>query len=308
MNEKKNNDDTTEKILQLGDKYDAKSYNLFMYFFTRVLNGFYIYRTRKASVHAGASTFFAIMSLFPMMLLLVSAIGLLIGDVKAAKSLVLDNFHAGFPTLAPWIFKSIEKIISAQLKGLSQNILNLIFLAWASAGFYNSVIVGIRSIIHKEIQGGFIFDDLRSLLGCAFITTFIVFLLGFAKGSFIYNPLIAQNKTISATVKFLVDYNFFQLGISLIFFTFCYKFMESISLKDSFWGALTFVTCFVVAKSFYGIYIHTIGKDLQYSFGNFYTMVIGLIWIYFLMGSFFLGACVAYTGKSQSLPKNFIKD
>ena len=58
MKNKKDIEKAKEKILDLGDEYDAKSYNLFMVFFTRLLNGFYIYRTRKASVHAGASTFF----------------------------------------------------------------------------------------------------------------------------------------------------------------------------------------------------------------------------------------------------------
>ena len=286
MKNKKDIEKAKEKILDLGDEYDAKSYNLFMVFFTRLLNGFYIYRTRKASVHAGASTFFAIMSLFPMILLLVSATGYFIGDIGQAKKLVLDNFHESFPKLAPWIFKSIEKIITAQLKGLSQNILNIIFLFWASAGFFNSVIVGIRSIIHQEIKGGFIFDDIRSLLGCTMMTAFIVCLLGLSEGSFIYNVIIAQNKEIGTTIKLLFDYNIFQLATSLLFFTFCYKFMESISLKDSFWGALTFVSCFIAAKSFYGFYIGTIGKNLQVSFGNFYTLVIGLIWIYVLRYNF----------------------
>ena len=307
MKKKKDIEKAKEKILDLGDEYDAKSYNLFMVFFERLLNGFYIYRTRKASVHAGASTFFAIMSLFPMILLLVSATGYFIGDIVEAKKLVLNNFHESFPKLAPWIFKSIEKIITAQLKGLSQNFLNVVFLFWASAGFYNSVIVGIRSIIHQEIKGGFIFDDIRSLLGCTMMTAFIICLLGLSEGAFIYNMIISQNKEISSTIKLLFDYNIFQLGTSLLFFTFCYKFMESISLKDSFWGAITFVSCFIAAKSFYGVYIGTIGKNLQASFGNFYTLVIGLIWIYVLMGSFFLGACVAYTNRSRSLPVNFLR-
>ena len=242
-----------------------------------------------------------------MILLLVSATGYFMGDLEEAKKLVLSNFHSSFPKLAPWIFKSIEKIVTAQLKGFSQNILNIVFLAWSSAGFYNSVLVGIRSIIHQEIKGGFIFDDIRSLLGCTMMTAFIVCLLGFSEGSFIYNAVIAQNKEMHSTIKFLFDYNVFQLAISLLFFTFCYKFMESIPIKDSFWGALTFVSCFIVAKSFYGVYIGTIGKSLQESFGNFYTLVIGLIWIYVLMGSFFLGACVAYTNQSRSLPSDFIE-
>tara|TARA_B100000029_G_C17557784_1_gene952216 strand:+ start:329 stop:1231 length:903 start_codon:yes stop_codon:yes gene_type:complete len=298
----------SKKILDLGDEYDAKSYNFFMVFFTKILNGFYIYRTRKASVHAGASTFFAIMSFFPMVLLLVSATGYFLGDLEAAKKLVLNNLDSSFPKLAPWIFKSIEKIVTSQLKGFSQNILNIIFLAWSSAGFYNSVLVGIRSIIHQEIRGGFIFDDIRSLLGCTMMTAFIVCLLGFSEGSFIYNIVIEKNKGMHSVIKFLFEYNVFQLLISLFFFTFCYKFMESISIKDSFWGALTFVICFIVAKSFYGVYIGTIGKNLQESFGNFYTLVIGLIWIYVLMGAFFLGACVAYTNKSRSLPNDFIEE
>jgi membrane protein len=85
------------------------------------------------------------------------------------------------------------------------------------------------------------------------------------------------------------------MAMSLLFFSFLYKSVIplKVSIKDSFAGALTFVGCFMAGKSFYWVY-HLYSKDgLSQAYGNFYTMVIATFWIYFLMSSFFYGACVA---------------
>jgi membrane protein len=301
----KNN--ATDKVLDLSNEYEVKSYKIIFNFVSRVLDGYFLFRMRKASVHAGSSTYFAVMGIFPMLLLMISLVGLIMGDLDQAKQQVLLNFKQNFPQLAPWIFKSIQTIVNKQLhSGIGNKAFNCIFLLWASIGFYNSVIVAIKDITHVENKGGVLFDDIRALFGCVFVSCFFILILGFSKNAFIYNYFSAQSGVVKDILLFLANVGFFQISLSMLFFTLCFKIMEKVSWKDSFFGALTFVCCFIFAKATYGIYINTIGTELKLSFGNFYTLVIALIWIYFLMCSFFLGACVAFTSKSSIIPRDVL--
>ena len=57
---------------------------------------------------------------------MISVVGYMSGDIATSKIAVLDTIKENIPTLAPWIYKSISKIIEDQLNSSTGfNIINI---------------------------------------------------------------------------------------------------------------------------------------------------------------------------------------
>jgi membrane protein len=76
-------------------------------------------------------------------------------------------------------------------------------------------------------------------------------------------------------------------------------------MYDAILGAGVFVFLFMAGRSFYWVYLHYAEKDLAKSYGNFYTLIVAILWIYYLICSFFFSASVAYA--NQSLRKQKVE-
>lgn len=281
------------KIHEFGDAMESKSYAFVSRWMNHLLDSFFLFKKRKGDIVAGSATFFAILSFGPILLLMISLMGQFHGDVVEAKTHVLTSIQNNIPKLAPWIVESFSKIIDTQLKQKSgMNILNSFFLLYSVLGVVSSIMFGINTISQKKTRGGFYIEDFRSLVLGATTAVFVVGMLYLSHPPSL-KKLIGINDP--GLMNFLVDYQAIPMALSLLFFSFLYKSVIplKVSIKDSLAGALTFVGCFMAGKSFYWVY-HLYSKDgLSQAYGNFYTMVIATFWIYFLMSSFFYGACVA---------------
>ncbi len=283
-----------EQLLNFGDKTELFGYKLVFYLIHRLFDGFFIYKKRKATIVAGSVTFFAILSFCPILLLLISGIEFFVESGPLAQSLVMKAVKVNFPALAPWILKSIESITKAQLTN-SFNWLNLIILLYASLGFCSSIQFGIFTISMQERKGGFLIEDLKSIFDGVFVALFIVIMVIFLPDS----PLLQKMKTDMPTLYGIlaptIKYQVFHSAMSIGFFTLYYKWISPIKIRfsDAFIGGISFIILFTIGKTFYWVYLHYVKDDLMQSFGNFYTLVVAITWIYFLMCSFFYGASVA---------------
>lgn len=302
------------KIHEFGDAMESRSYAFVSRWMNHLLDSFFLFKKRKGDIVAGSATFFAILSFGPILLLMISLMGQFYGDIHEAKTHVLASIDSAIPKLAPWILESFTKIIDSQLNQKSgMNIINMFVLLYSGLGVVSSIMFGINTIAQKKTRGGFYIDDLRSLLLGATSATFVVGTLYLSHPPSLKNLMGVEH---SELMTFLIEYQLIPTMMSLTFFTFLYKSIIPIkvTLKDAFAGALTFVGCFMVGKSFYWVY-HLYSKDgLSQTYGNFYTMVIAVFWIYFLMSSFFYGACVASLSgqkvrdqKMNASPENNLK-
>ena len=176
------------------------------------------------------------------------------------------------------------------------NWLNIGILIYATLGFISSLMFGLHIISKTEAQGGWIFESLRSIIGGLCLWTFMILIVSISPSSPMFQSFIKNYPLIGKYSKNMTEYYFAQGLLSLTFFTLFYKFIipMKVKLKDSILGAFTFVSLFVVGKSFYWIYLHYFKEEMVQSFGNFYTITIAVTWIYYLMCSFFMGASMAY--------------
>lgn len=288
---------------QMSEAAEARGFKMMKSCVDRLVSGIFIFKKRKGEVVAGAATFFTLLSFGPFILLLISIIGLIIDDHSLAKSYVLNGIHASIPKVDPWIMNNLENLIESQLES-GFSVLQIVFLTFTCMGISTSLVFGINTISKVDPDGGLIGDDVKSLLAGVFIGFFLMVLIILFQGEFIRDFLSAGKNYLGFVIPF-IDSGVLASFMSLIFFTFYYKLTSSIkvSIKDCFFGSLTFIGCFFIGRSGYWLYLKYFKADLVSDYGHFYNFMIGLIWVYFLMCAFFYGASVAYVNKVSLFSK-----
>jgi membrane protein len=290
-------------IYNAGEEYESKYFELIAKVTDRLLHGFFHFKKRKGELLAGSATFFAVLSFCPVILLFISLTGLVIGDMNQSKEFVLDIVNSNFPHLAPWILESIEKIVSNQLKGSGgTNLFNSFLLLYSCLGVVTSMIFGLHYISKTEAKGGFVIEDFKSMgIGLVF-TSFIFTLLVISNKSLFFSIIhLEKTSSMRGVMEFLFNGAVLPSAISLVFFTAFYKWSMQVPVrtKDAALGAASFVSCFMIGKSFHWVYMKVAKDALSQSYGNFETMIIAVLWVYFLMCAFFFGASVAHASYEE---------
>jgi membrane protein len=294
------------KILEIGKNYESYGYKVTSLIVSKLLNGFFLFKKRKGEILAGATTFFAVLSLIPSLLLFISILGYATGDVNQSKAIVLETLNSNIPHLAPWILKSISSIVEGQLNtSTSANLLNIAFLGYSLIGLVSAFMYGIRSIGQREARGGFIIEDLKSFSIGSLMTFFMGVLLVISNKTLFKMLFFAKAEKLPEITSFLFNYQVVPVLLSLGFFTAFYRFSsgKKISYTNSFLGACAFVGCFVAGKSGYWIYLQSSENELAQNYGNFYTIVMAAVWIYYLVCSFFYGASISNLDEKELYAK-----
>lgn len=289
-------------IEEIGNKYESFSYRALSYCVSRFLHGYFLFKRRKGEIVAGATTFFALLSFCPAIFLFISLLGYISGDTITSKAIVMDSLKESFPSLAPWIVNSINSIIDQQLKASPGfNIMNIAFLAYSLIGLVSAFMYGINAMIKGESKGGFIIEDIKSFFIGSLVATYILGLIATTNDTFLKLFVFNQNSMVPENMRFIFQSEYLPLALTLAFFTIFFRVIgrKKTTLKKSFLGASCFVTCFIAGKSFHWVYLNISKGDLTLSFGNFYTLVVAALWVYFLVCSFFYSTCVATVSKEE---------
>lgn len=288
-----------EKLFASGERYEARSYELMVKLLSRIVRGLYIFKTRKGEILAASGTFYLLISFCPILLLFITLYGKIIGDVDIAYAHVIGALKNNIPHAAPWILQSVEQITRAQLSGKSRNLLNIVVLAYAGLGFSSSLSFGIGHLSGRKQKGGMIFEDAKAILGGVFLAIFITLLLVVHTNPAFMTAYFAK-LGIAGIMLTLTKYDVIQSTLALLFFALFYKHMTSTKVRmiDAVLGSISFVILFLLGKSFYWVYLHYVREDLIKNFGNFYTLVVVFIWVYYLICSFYFAASVAYAPAS----------
>jgi len=298
---KKNHEPTL--IYNAGEEYESRYFKIIAKVTDRLLHGFFHFKKRKGELLAGSATFFAVLSFCPVILLFISLTGMAMGDMNQAKDFVLEIVNSNFPHLAPWILESIEKIVSNQLSGKgSTNVFNSFLLLYSCLGVVTSMIFGLHYISKTEAKGGFVIEDFKSMgIGLVF-TGFIFTLLFISNKQLMFSVFdIKKSSSMYGVMEFLFNGAMIPSLVSLGFFTAFYKWSMHVPVrtKDAALGAGSFVACFIFGKSFHWVYMQVAKDALTQSYGNFETMIIAVLWVYFLMCAFFFGASVTHASYEE---------
>ena len=276
--------------------------------------GALIFHDKKGTTLASSATFYMIITIVPFFLLIVRGIGYFLGNVNQTQKSLFLLVSKFFPDVAPQFLIKLQGMIKGPLfAGTQFTVLNFLVLAISAITFINSIWMGIYFISEdknilswKRILKGFVIIAITLLMVSALfllpplIINFIKLIQKNALIQFLYDnfdslrPILTFLKKINLKKSYWIKSNFLHVSIFIVYFTILYRWLFSwkIEMKEAFVAALAFSMSVFIGKSIFWIYIYYLRDAFVRNYGDLYTTVVGIIWLFYLMCFFFYGACV----------------
>jgi membrane protein len=283
--------------------------------------GMILFYKKKGTTLASSSSFFLLITIVPFALLMVRGIGYFLGNLDRTQKYIFLIGSRFFPQVAPDLLMKLQHLIKGPLfTGTNFTLLNFIFLAVTIITFLNSIWVGIFFITDDKsvlslwrILKGFVIIAMTLLmLSLVFILPpVIIFIIKFMQSNVVIKffwdnfdslrPYIKYILKINLRKSYWLNSNILHISILIVYFTYLYRWLFSwkIHLHEAFVAALSFSLSVFLGKSIFWIYIYYVRSSLIRNYGDLYTSVVGVIWIFYLMCFFFYGACVCHVYKER---------
>ncbi len=245
-------------------------------------------RTDSVAAYSGHSALFLVISLFPLIMLLLSAV--------KYTPITQDDLLKTFSELAP---PPLDTIIKESINDIFSRFSNLalsitaITLLWSASSCIYSITMGLNRIYnYKETRNYFILRGISLVYTLMFILLLLITLVLMVFGRAIiallqsYFPIIRQFAPIINILRQIIAF-LIILFISNLFYAFIPN--HKSRLMFEFPGAVVTAICWYVFSFAYSLYINYF-SNISYIYGSLAAAVFLLLWLYFSMYIFFLGA------------------
>jgi len=262
------------------------------------------YRAHQMTDHAAALTYFAMLSLFPSLLVGVSLLGLL-GEASLATdaaSYVADN--GADPATAEVIKNSLKKLFESSSSGvgLALGVSLLLGLNGASGAF--GAAGRALNVVHAvDEDRGFVRRKLSDIAATlVVILLFAVVLVALFLGGGIADDLFGTVGlgSTAASVWSIARWPVALLA-ALVGFAIVYAFAPDVQPRRLRWispGAIVAVTIWIVASIGFAFYVKGF-SSYGAAYGAFGAAIILLLWLYITANAFLFGAELNVTIERQ---------
>lgn len=261
---------------------------------------------------AASSCFFFFLCLIPLTLLMLNFAGFLFESVTPTQTL---NFLNYIDTIIPKdimpTFRKLFNHSSEMIKSQRNlNSLHYIVLALSSLGFFTSIWRSVDIITSKKKHGK-ILTTLKSFVTIALSFAFILVLSAIPLLTKFIDFLMELKWVKQLRLHDFLSENFEQLGFSSInilstfllfaFFIFFFKFLlrGEATLKSTVVGSAMFTTSVLAAKIVFFHYLVLIKDNLINNYGQLYSIMIFILWVYSLILLFYMGIIFTYVLSQQ---------
>lgn len=283
--------------------------------------GALLFHDKKGTTLASSSTFYALITAIPLLLLIVRGIGYFLGNINQTQKYLFVLGSRFFPEVAPQLLLTLQGMIKGPLfAGRQFTIFNFLILAVSAITFLNSIWMGIYFITEdKEILSlwrilrGFVIIGITLLMVLAIflLPPAIIYVIKFIQTNmltqFFYDnfdflrPVLTFIKKINLRKSYWLNSSALHVTVLIIYFTVLYRWLFSwkITLKEAFVASLTFSVSIFLGKYIFWIYFSFLRGSLMRNYGDLYTTVVGVIWLFYLMCFFFYGACICHVYRQR---------
>lgn len=284
--------------------YEGLGFALSLRFVNACFHGYYVFKKNAGDLYVGAATFFGLLSIIPILSCATFLLGLYHGDMSSAHGSLFKELYQIVPHTSHGLVNQLGDLTQSHLKNTPLTFLNLALLIWSSVAFFSTLVKGLLKVTTTQETGGAVMETLRAL--GVVISFGVVLLCCFELGEKgnVTNWMISlfpKTSYAKEIIQALAHWQVFTVISSAIMVTALYKWLLSTSLKSCFEGAVTFITSFLVLKSFYWIYLHYNEASTTALFGGFAPLVVSILWGYFLLTGFMIGACVASLPRQKKI-------
>lgn len=244
---------------------------------------------------AAAVTFYTIFSLAPLVIIAVSIAGTIFGQ-KAAEGQLLDYVKEFTSEETAGFIQTIIESAYFSRSGFLYTILGILALLIGATAVFAELQHALNRVWEVRSSGG-----IRGLL----MTRLLSFLVVLGIGGLLIAALIASNALALAASYFgdwipFLPYVFFLLSVALPFllmtvlFAMFYKVLPDVHIgwSDVWVGALSTAALFALGNYLLGFYLRH--GSISSAYGAAGSFVVFLLWIYYSVQIFLLGAEIAH--------------
>ena len=244
-------------------------------------------REDNIGIHAGQSSFFMTLSVFPFLLLLLNILSLL-PKGKTVLISILNSVSGN--TINDFIVDVINDL-SAHSTGLTISISAIIFL-WSASKGVHSLMLGLGKINNLHINRSYLAARLVSMIyTIAFIAVIVVTMGLLVFGNRIVKYVISLLPHLKGASYMSMFFRYFIMFVFfLLFFMLCYRWSNKAhtTFRKVFWGALFCELGWILFSLGFNIYIDNFFAS-SYMYGSLTSFIILMLWTYFCIYIFFLG-------------------
>lgn len=232
---------------------------------------------------AASISFYTLLSLIPMLLLLISIFGSVIGASDVLYKGILEAIEQGIPNLSPAFTQNLDHIVEEQKFTAT---FSFILLFLAANLFYDSIEFAFNAIFRKSRSRRFLQSRLFAfafliMVGLAIILNVLI-------GAYLklaaHTELIATYPVLQKVLIDRIFLRFLPSVILILFFTITLKVVPQtkVRMRFSLTGALIFAILWEAAKKLFTWYvIHYGSLNYQNIYGSLGTFVLFNIWIFY---------------------------
>jgi len=242
----------------------------------------------EISVYAAQASYFIIMAVFPIIMLLLNLIKFL--PVSATDLIaVLEEM---FPEVIAPLLKEIISDLYDKSSGTILSVSALTALWSASKGVI-SLEKGLIEISGNQKKQGFVLHRSISIFYTfAFIIIFIFSLVLLVFGNGIQMTLSDRFPMVAKITAYLISIRtLLSILILTLFFSYLYKMFprRKAKLKNQLPGALFSTFGWMLFSFFFSIYVDNFG-NFSYMYGSLTTIILLMLWLYVCIYIVFIGA------------------
>lgn len=240
---------------------------------------------------AAAISFYAIMSLLPVLLLLISLVGIYMGQSDVLLQKTVELMETISPALREGFVKNLETIVKQKL---AFGWVSIVFLFAITHFLLSNLEKTMNRLLHSKQKRHFLFTRLL----------FLVFLMGIAL-LLLAPSMIGLVQTIlekwGLTVDFKIDLtgNIWFFISSWIVFILLILLIPSkrVEFKNAFLGGAIFAVLILIARWAFRLYTLNFIDRYNILYGSLTALILGALWIFYFSNILLL--CVLWVGEQQ---------
>lgn len=243
----------------------------------------------KITVYAAQATLFVVISVIPFTMLLISIIKYIIPFDKAdIMSFVKPFLHTN---LMPFV----DGILSEIFSGSTISVVSVATVAtvWAASKGMMALVLGLESVYHTGNKRGYVKTRLFAFVYTLFFVLIVAAALLFsAAGRYFLGLAVSHNPGLAAFANFIEEFP--VVVYILILAVVCgllYKILpgKGFTFVNQIPGAIFAALGWVCFSAGYSYYVNRFA-DYSYIYGSLTAVVLLILWLYFCMNIFLLGA------------------
>jgi membrane protein len=241
---------------------------------------------------AGSLSFFFMMAIVPFCLFLATIFGYFLGEEKELYPFIAAKLANFFPSVTHKITGELQRLIT--YRGLGK--LSLALYGFLSFELFSSVQSALNIVFKIKVKRSFIVSLVLSLVMITFIIAFIlvsfgatssVSMLGEARRIF---PGLRISRITGFLVGFVIPFVLMSLTLTTVYVLFPKK---RVRLSHAASGAFFAAVFLEAAKHIFTIYVANVFR-LGTVYGPLSAFVIFLLWVFYSMSIFLIGAEVVH--------------